>query len=350
MKTRKIIHLDMDAFYASVEMRDDPKLKLLPIAVGGNPKGRGVIATANYKARKYGVRSAMPSWKAKQLCPDLVIVHPNFEKYKQESLALHEILHSFTDIVEPLALDEAFLDVSDSNSFGGSATLIAQEIRKQIFEKLQLTASAGVAPNKFLAKVASDWKKPNGLFVISPEDVEKFIKDLPIEKISGIGHVTGQRLHTLNIHTCGDLQLLDILQLKEHFGNRAWSLHELSHGIDNRPVIVERLRKSLSVESTFDNDLNSIEACLEQIPELFQRLMKRFGKICDQYEIKKPFVKIKFVDFTTTTVESVQYIQADLCSYKALIRNGWERKKQSVRLLGLGINLNTGKERQLTFF
>ncbi|MBA2367949.1 MAG: DNA polymerase IV [Candidatus Protochlamydia sp.] len=350
MKTKKIIHLDMDAFYASVEMRDNPALKSLPIAVGGDPRGRGVIATANYKARKYGVRSAMPSWKAQQLCPDLVIIYPNFDKYKQESRAIHEIFHAFTDIIEPLSLDEAFLDVSDAEAFGGSATLIAKEIRQRIWAELRLTASAGIAPNKFLAKVASDWKKPNGLFVIRPEEVDAFIQELPIEKISGIGHVTAKRLHLSGIRTCGELQLLDLPQLVEHFGSRAWTLYELSRGIDNRAVITERIRKSLSVESTFVQDLSTLEACLEQIPGLFRRLMGRYGKVSDQYEIKKPFAKVKFADFTTTTVESLLYPEADLHSYSALIQIGWDRKQIPVRLLGLGVNLNAGVERQLTFF
>ena len=350
MKTRKIIHLDMDAFYASVEMRDNPRLKSLAVAVGGDPGRRGVIATANYKARKYGVRSAMPSWKAKQICPDLVIVPPDFDKYKQESRAIHEIFHSFTDLIEPLSLDEAYLDVSDAEMFRGSATLIAKEIRRRIWEERRLTASAGVAPNKFLAKVASDWKKPNGMFVILPEEIEEFVKELPIGKIWGIGKVTAQKLHMLDIRTCGELRQLDIVQLEKHFGSRAWSLHELCRGIDSRPVTVERTRKSLSVESTFLHDLDTLDACLEQLPELYRRLMARYGKISSQYEIKKPFVKVKFADFTTTTVESVLFPLSDLASYNALIRIGWERKKQPVRLLGLGVSLNTGEEIQLTLF
>lgn len=340
----------MDAFYASVEMRDDPKLKSLAVAVGGDPGRRGIIATANYQARKYGVRSAMPSWKAKQLCPDLVILPPNFEKYKQESLAIHEIFQAYTDVIESLALDEAYLDVSDAEACNGSATLIAKDIRRRIWKERRLTASAGVASNKFLAKVASDWRKPNGLFVILPDEVEKFVIDLPIEKISGIGRVTSQKLHLLDVRTCGELQLKGMRQLEEHFGSRAWNLHELCRGIDHRPVTSARIRKSLSVESTFLHDLDSLESCLEQVPELYRRLMTRFEKISEQYEIKKPFVKVKFNDFTTTTVESALYLQSEITSYNALIRIGWQRKKQPVRLLGLGVSLNTGEEIQLTLF
>jgi DNA polymerase-4 len=350
MITKKVIHIDMDAFYASVEIRDNPKLKSRPVAVGGDPERRGVIATANYIARKYGVRSAIPSWKAKQLCPDLLIIFPNFEKYKQESHAIQEIFRQFTDIIEPLSLDEAFLDVSEAEACGGSATLIAKEIRKLIWKERRLTASAGVAPNKFLAKVASDWKKPNGLFVLTPQEVESFIQQLPIEKIYGIGHVAAQKLHALDIYTCGELQQLDLITLNEHFGSRAWNLYELSRGIDHRPVSVEHIRKSLSVESTFLQDLQTLENCLEQVSELYQRLMTRYEKIRNHYRIKKPFVKVKFADFTTTTVESALYLQSDIPSYHALIKIGWERKKEPVRLLGLGVSLSIDEEVQLTLF
>lgn len=350
MTSRKIIHIDMDAFYASVEMRDNPALKSRPIAVGGDPNERGVIATANYKARKYGVRSAMPSWKAKQLCPDLLIVFPNFEKYKEESRTIQNIFREFTEIVEPLSLDEAFLDVSDHPLFGGSATLIAQEIRKRIWKECRLTASAGVAPNKFLAKVASEWNKPNGLFVIPPENIEEFIRDLPIEKIYGIGHVAAKKMHSLDIYTCSDLQQLDLVTLNEYFGSRAWHLYELCRGIDNRPVMIDYIRKSLSVESTFTHDLQTIESCLEEIPELYLRLMNRYDKIKSHYLIKKPFIKIKFSDFTTTTVENGLYLFPTKENYQSLIKTGWERKKDTVRLLGLGVNLGLNEEIQLTLF
>jgi DNA polymerase-4 len=350
MTTRKIIHIDMDAFYASVEIRDNPALKSHPVAVGGDPQGRGVIATANYKARKYGVRSAMPSWKAKQLCPDLLIIFPNFEKYKQESRAIHAIFREFTEIIEPLSLDEAYLDVSDAPFFNGSATLIAKEIRKRIWEERRLTASAGVAPNKFLAKIACEWKKPNGLFIITPQEVEAFIKKLPIEKIYGIGHVAAKKLHSLDIYTCSELQQLDLVSLNEHFGSRAWSLYELCRGVDSRPVMIEHIRKSLSVESTFLHDLQTLENCLEHVPALYQKLMIRYEKIKNHYHIKKPFIKIKFADFTTTTVESVLYQQPSVESYHALIKIGWERKKESVRLLGLGVSLSVNEEIQLTLF
>jgi DNA polymerase-4 len=350
MTLRKIIHLDMDAFYASVEMRDDPSLASKPIAVGGNPDQRGVIATANYLARKFGVRSAMPSWKAKQLCPDLVILFPNFDKYKRESRAIHEIFHTFTDLVEPLSLDEAFLDVTDTDVLGGSATWIAQEIRRLIWQERCLTASAGVAPNKFLAKVASDWHKPNGQFVLPPQEVDAFMISLPVENIFGIGHVMAKKLHHLGLKTCGDLQEVELTVLHELFGSRAWNLYELCRGIDHRPVIADRIRKSLSVESTFLEDLNTLEHCYEAIPALLSELMVRYEKISRQYHKRKPFIKIKFSDFSTTTVENACYKGFDLQTYQTLIKIGWERKKMTVRLLGLGMSLSLDEEIQLTLF
>lgn len=348
MSTRKIIHIDMDAFYAAVEMRDNPSLKNLPIAVGGHPNERGVIATANYKARKYGVRSAMPSWKAKQLCPDLLIIFPHFEKYKEESRAIHDILESYTDIIEPLSLDEAYLDVTGSEAFGGSGTLIAQEIKKRIWKERRLTASAGVAPNKFLAKVASDWNKPNGLFVLIPEMVDSFVRELPIEKIFGIGHVMAKKMHAMGIYTCQDLQELDLSIMQKKFGKRAWILYNLCRGIDHSPVHVDRIRKSLSVESTFLQNIESLEECTEHLMELFQRLENRILK--REIRIKKIFVKIKFFDFTVTTVESILYPHFELEGYKALIKIGWERKKIPIRLIGIGVHLNSSEERQLTLF
>jgi DNA polymerase-4 len=350
MDQKKIIHIDMDAFYASIELRDNPSLRGCPIAVGGDSNRGGVIATADYSARKFGVRSAMPSWKAKQLCPDLLIIRPNFEKYQEESRAIQDIFHSFTDMIEPLSLDEAYLDVSDAECCQGSATLIAQEIKRRIAEERRLTASAGAAPNKFLAKVASDWSKPDGLFVIPPEDVEAFVKDLPVERISGIGRVTAKKLHLLDVETCGDLQEWEIGRLQRHFGARAWGLYEQCRGIDSRPVQSERMRKSISVETTFFHDLETVDACLEQVPELYRRLMARMEKIKSPYRFKKPFVKVKFSDFTSTTAESAFCSPFALSSYEELIELAWERKKLPVRLLGLGAALSCREETQLTLF
>jgi len=340
----------MDAFFASVEIRDNPAYKNKPLAVGGDPNSRGVIAAASYPARKYGVKSALSSWKAVKLCPDLIIVPPHIEKYKEESDALHEIFHRFTNIIEPLSLDEAFLDVSDCELFDGSATLIAQEIRRLIRTERNLTASAGIAPNKFLAKIASDWNKPDGQYVITPDDIEAFIIDLPVEKIFGVGAVTAKKLHRLRIATCGDLQQLDIATLQHHFGSRGGWLYQLARGIDNRPVEPHRIRKSISVEDTFLHDLTSLNDCIKEIPPLMKRLLKRYEKIKDQYLITKLSVKIKFSDFTTTTVENAAYTTPTEGAYAALITTGWKRQCKAVRLLGLGLALTPRTEQQLSLF
>lgn len=217
-KPRKIIHIDMDCFYAAIEMRDAPHLRSLPIAVGGSPDGRGVLCTANYLAREYGVRSAMASYKALKLCPDLVIVPVDFAKYRSVAHAIRKIFYSYTDLVEPLSLDEAYLDVTDCELFDNQARLIAKAICQEIIDTQHLTASAGVAPNKFLAKVASDWRKPNGIFVIPPQKVANFVQKLPVEKIFGVGKVTQRKMQQFGIYTCQDLQALSMTQLIERFG------------------------------------------------------------------------------------------------------------------------------------
>ena len=214
--SRKIIHVDCDCFYAAVEMRDDPTLRHRPVAVGGDPHRRGVIATCNYPARHFGVHSAMASSQALRLCPELVIVPPNFDKYRKVSTQIHDIFRRYTSLIEPLSLDEAFLDVSASDQFDNSATRIAEALRQDIRRELGITVSAGVAPNKFLAKVASDWRKPDGLFVIPPAQVDAFVAALPVKKISGVGRVTGERMAGLNLHTCGDLQSMSRLELSQH--------------------------------------------------------------------------------------------------------------------------------------
>jgi DNA polymerase IV len=263
---RKIIHIDMDCFYAAVEAKYQPELCGLAVAIGGQPGTRSVLCTANYEARKFGVRSAMPSSQAIKLCPHLIILPPNFALYKKESLAVREILNRFSEKIEPLSLDEAFIDVSDSEILGGSATLIANEIRQLIFLEQNLTASAGVAPNKFLAKIASDWKKPNGIFVINPGEVSDFMPSLPVEKIHGVGKVTAQKMHKLGIHNCGDLQSHSIKELTNWFGSRGATLYQLSRGLDDREVECDSQRKSISVEETFPNDITTLNECLDQIP------------------------------------------------------------------------------------
>jgi DNA polymerase-4 len=258
---RKVIHIDADSFYASVETREDPSLAKKPIAVGGRPDRRGVIATANYAAREFGIHSAMASSRAMQLCPRLVILPPRFDLYRAVSAQFHRIFSDYTAVIEPLSLDEAYLDVTDSTCQKGSATLIAKEIRRRIREELRLTVSAGIAPNKFLAKVASDWRKPDGMFTIAPEQVADFVVDLPVTKINGVGRVTAEKLRRIGVETCGELQQLPLEQLVKRFGTYGRRLYDVARGVDNRPVQSARVRKSISVERTYARDIAVLPEC-----------------------------------------------------------------------------------------
>ena len=334
---RKIIHCDCDCFYAAVEMRDDPSLAILPIAVGGRAERRGVVATCNYAARAYGVHSAMATARALRLCPSLIIVPPNFTKYREVALQIREVFSCFTDLVEPLSLDEAFLDVSASKLHQGSATLMAEAIRARIKVEVGITVSAGVAPSKFLAKIASDWRKPDGLFVITPQQVDAFVLALPVGKLFGVGKVTEKKLHQLSVKTCGDLRQLSLLALTEHFGALGARLFELSRGIDPRPVRVDRRRKSLSVETTFAHDLPDAAACIACLPALFEQLQTRYKNIDDSYQVSRHYLKIRFSDFTSTTIERELPSGMTLEGYQGLCERAWRRGEQGVRLLGIGL-------------
>lgn len=335
---RKIIHCDCDCFYASIEMRDNPDLANLAIAVGGSPSRRGVIATCNYEARKFGIHSAMASATARRLCPDLIIIRPHMEKYREASKLIHEIFQRYTELIEPLSLDEAYLDVSDCKLFDGSATRIASAIREEVQRSVGITISAGIAPNKFLAKIASDWQKPDGQFVIRPEQVESFVATLPVKKLHGVGKVTAAKMKRLGLEHCGDLKKLGKEKLRKHFGSFGDRLHELSQGIDNRTVRIKRIRKSLSVENTFAEDLPSLESCLDALPELEEQLLRRMQKLKDSYQIQKQFVKIKFHDFVSTTVEMISPT-TDTENYRTLCEQGFARGNKPVRLLGMGVKL-----------
>ena len=335
---RKIIHCDCDCFYASIEMRDNPDLANLPIAVGGSPNRRGVVATCNYEARKFGIHSAMASAMARKLCPDLIIIRPDMEKYREASKLIHEIFQNYTQLIEPLSLDEAFLDVSDCSQFDGSATRIAEAIRREVHDSVGITISAGIAPNKFLAKVASDWKKPDGQFVIRPEQVQAFVATLPVKKLHGVGKVTAAKMKRLNLECCEDLRLLGEEELRKYFGSFGDRLYNLSQGIDNRPVQTDRIRKSVSVENTFAEDLPSLESCLNALPDLEKQLLKRIQNLKDSYQIQKQFVKIKFHDFVGTTVEMISPT-LDANNYRALCEQGFARGNKPVRLLGMGVKL-----------
>jgi DNA polymerase IV len=333
---KKIIHCDADCFYAAVEMRDDPSLRHRPIAVGGNSDQRGVISTCNYEARAFGVHSAMSSVMAKKLCPDLLILPHRMEAYKEASVQIRHIFYAYTELVEPLSLDEAFLDVTDSQYCGGSATRIAEQIRSRVYEELKLTVSAGVAPNKFLAKIASDWNKPNGLFVVTPDAMDDFVLQLPVNKIVGVGKATAARLDSINVRTCADLRRFSVFDLKQRFGQLGLRLFELCRGIDEREVVASRRRKSLSVENTFPQDLPSLTSCLNQLPELLQQLASRLRRLDDGYLMVKIFLKIKFADFSQTTIErsSSSLISTE---FQQLCRDAYARKELPVRLLGVGV-------------
>jgi DNA polymerase-4 len=335
---RKIIHCDCDCFYASVEMRDDPSLRGVPLAVGGRADQRGVVATCNYEARKYGVHSAMPTAQALKLCKDLVVLPPNMEKYRVASRQIMDIYRTYTELVEPLSLDEAYLDVSEATHCKGSATLIAQEIRARIFATVGITASAGVAPNKFVAKIASDWNKPDGLFLVRPDEVDAFVAALPVKKLFGVGKVTAAKLNKLGVETCQDLRGWTMRELEHHFGSFGARLHDLSRGIDHRAVSNVRERKSVSVEETYTPDVPDLAACLALVPELFDSLTARIKRAGAERQVQKLYVKIRFADFHHTTVECAGSAP-DIVTYRRLMDTGWHRARQAVRLLGLGVRL-----------
>lgn len=331
-------------------MRDDPSLRGRPLAVGGRPDQRGVIATCNYEARRYGIHSAMATAQAMKLCPELLVIPPAMEKYRIASTQIMNIYRDYTDLVEPLSLDEAYLDVSNSPHCKGSATLIAQEIRRRIFETVGITASAGVAPNKFVAKIASDWNKPDGLFLVRPEEVDAFVAALPVKKLHGVGKVTAAKMHNLGLDTCADVRAWSLQKLQDHFGSFGARLYDLSRGIDYREVSPERERKSVSTEETYTPDVPDLPACLALLPDLHEHLLGRIKRAGADKFINKLFVKIKFADFQQTTVECVGYAP-HLPSFARLMEIGWQRASRPVRLLGVGVRLgDTENVEQLTLF
>lgn len=344
---RKIIHIDMDCFYAAIEIRENPNLAHLPVAVGGSSTQRGVLCTCNYVARKFGLHSAMSSARALQLCPDLILLPVNMPLYKQVSQRIQKIFHEYTDLVEPLSLDEAYLDVSTSDFANGSATQIAELIRGQIWQQEQLTASAGVSVNKFIAKVASGWQKPNGMCVIPPDKVTEFVNQLPVGKLFGVGRVMAQKLAQLNIKTCRDLHKYSQAELCSKFGKFGNTLYFQARGIDDREVNPSRQRKSLSVETTFNHDINESNELLIKLNELFNELLRRIERLREHLPIKTLFLKLKFKDFTSTTAE-ISSQEPNFQSFKHLLLTCCQRSSQKVRLLGLGVTfkIDSGLERQ----
>ncbi|TCP93511.1 DNA polymerase-4 [Cricetibacter osteomyelitidis] len=344
-KSRKIIHIDMDCFYAAVEMWENPHLRGKPIAVGGLPEQRGVLATCNYEARKFGLHSAMASARAVKLCPDLILVKPNFTLYKQVSAQIHQIFRRYTQIIEPLSLDEAYLDVTDCEQCSGSATWIAQEIRQTILDELHLTASAGIAPLKFLAKIASDQNKPNGQFVITPENVAHFVKTLPLKKIPGVGKVTAQKLSALGFELCQDVQRSNLPLFIQHFGKMGKRIWQFSHGIDERKIETHRERKSIGVENTLLQDISTVEQALPILKTQYKELERRIRRQNIQPEtLHKLGVKLKFDDFQTTTLDksAVDFSQE---TFAQLLQAVWQRcNGRTVRLIGLHVNLPENDE------
>ncbi|MCF6287918.1 MAG: DNA polymerase IV [Proteobacteria bacterium] len=335
---RKIIHIDMDCFYAAVEMRENPSLVGQPVTVGGKPEARGVVAACNYEARAFGIHSAMPMSQAIKKCPQLIMLSVNMSLYRQVSKQIQAIFKQYTPIVQPLSLDEAFLDVSNCKQCKGSATLIAKQIRQQIKDEVNLNASAGIAANKFLAKIASDWNKPNGQFVITPQRVADFMIDLPVKKIFGVGKVTNQKMQKLGIRTCADLQKLSKIALHQKFGKFGQQLYNLARGIDNRPVKTHSIRKSLSVEDTFIIDKVNLAECYAVVDRLYENLVTRLANSqkTRKLPIKALYVKLRFNNFKTTTAQMIAP-EPKVATYKKLVAIASKRDNRPIRLIGLGV-------------
>jgi len=339
MGTRKIIHVDMDAFYASVEQRDDPQLRGKPVIVAwrGN---RSVVCAASYEARSFGVRSAMPAMWAERLCPAAIFLAPDFTRYRAVSHSVREIFKRHTDLIEPLSLDEAYLDVTESKTGLPTATLVARTIREQILQELNLTASAGVAPNKFLSKLASDWRKPDGLFVIKPDDVDAFLLPLPVRRLPGVGKVTGEKLAKLGVESVGDLRKLDLLALEQDFGRYGLRLYELARGIDESEVIPDRPTQSISVEDTFEHDvpLSETETMIRRLAEKLWSTSRKESRIA-----RTVVLKLKTSEFKILTRSHTQGSAPSSCEELTVIALKLRDRvdlgpKQRYRLVGVGLS------------
>jgi DNA polymerase-4 len=335
---RKIIHIDMDAFYASVEQRDNPELRGKPVAVGGTRK-RGVVAAASYEARKFGIRSAMSSVVAKRKCPGIIFVRPRMEVYQAVSSQIHDILHEYTDAIEPLSLDEAFLDVTENKKQLKIATDIAIDIKTAIKKKLGLTASAGVSFNKFLAKIASDVNKPDGLFIIKPSQAEHYIEELPVRKFFGVGAVTAEKMNKLGIVKGSDLKSWSLESLVRNFGKPGAFYYDIVRGIDNRPVNPYRIRKSIGAERTFDKDLHGKEQIISTLEKIEGELLKRLNR--KQRKGRTLTLKVKFDNFEqiTRSKSSENYLTPSLITeyYRSLV-SAEDLSNRGVRLLGLTVS------------
>jgi len=333
---RTIVHLDMDCFYAAIEVRDRPALRGKPVGVGGARDRRGVLTTCNYEAREFGVRSAMPTFMALQRCPNLIVLPTRFDVYRREAAIIRGILHRFTPLVEPLSLDEAYLDVT---AHPDAPAALAKVIRDMIVRKTKLTSSAGIGPNKLVAKIASEINKPNGQLEVKAQDVPAFMAPLPVRKIWGIGPASEQKLEQLGIKTCAELQRFSRVDLQELFGKFGIELYDLCRGIDDRPVEPDRPRKSLSTEETFSINLGTLEQCEERLEELFQELMADLAQKEAVRTITKIFVKLKFADFTRTTVERAG-LEPSLNAFRSLLAEAFGRTGKTVRLIGVGVRFS----------
>jgi DNA polymerase-4 len=336
---RKIIHVDMDAFYASVEQRDDPQLRGKPVIVAWR-SNRSVVCAASYEARSFGVRSAMPTVRAKRLCPDAIFVSPDFTRYRAVSCMVREVFKRYTDLIEPLSLDEAYLDVTENKTGLRTATLVARTIREQIRQELSLTASAGVAPNKFLAKIASDWRKPNGLFVIQPEEVDAFLLPLPVGRLPGVGKVTGERLGELGIQTVRDLRGLDLLALEHHFGRYGVRLHNLARGIDDSEVVPDRPTQSISVEDTFEHDvpLAETEPMIRRLAEKLWSASRKESRIARTVVLKLKTSEFKILTRSYTPGSPPSSCE-ELTDIALMLRERVDMEpQQRFRLVGVGFS------------
>ena len=352
-RLRRILHCDMDCFYAAIHMRDDPSLRGKPVVVGGSPAGRGVIAAASYEARRYGLRSAMPAAQAVKLCPHAVFIKPEFPLYRAESQAIFAIFRQFTPVLQPASLDEAYLDVSDHLEPWGSATAVAREIRRRVREERRLTVSIGVGPNRLVAKIASDFDKPDGLTVVKPHRVQAFLDPLPVRAIHGVGPATEKALHELGARTIAELRALDLEVLKRRFGRHGEGLYHRSRGIDERPVRTHRERKSLGHERTYPRDLRTLEEMDAQLDDLSERVAAGLER--REIGARTVTVKVRYGDFTTLT--RARTLEAPTTSASRIARVAKELLRQteagkiSVRLLGVtGSGLSQGEPEQLRLF
>jgi len=346
IQLRKIVHIDMDAFYASVEQRDDPSLRGKPVVVAWQGK-RSVVCAASYEARRYGVRSALPALTAERLCPEAIFIKPDFVRYKAVSLAVRAIFERHTALIEPLSLDEAYLDVTENLTALPTATRVAKAIRQQIHDELNLTASAGVAPNKFLAKIASDWKKPDGLFVIQPHEIQAFLLPLPVGRIPGVGKVTEDRMTQAGIKTVGDIHAMDLTTLENHFGRYGVRLYELARGIDHSPVVSNRLSKQISAEDTFPEDIPLLEteAAIRQLAEKVWNASRNNARGARTVVLKLKTKEFRSLTRSLTSAAPLSSTE-ELVSIALSLRHRVELlPAQLFRLVGVGLsNFQTHEE------